>query len=119
MIEKRKFLRFSTSVMMEYRLCREKEIDGIACVKELSREGMRFSVNRRLDRGTLLDVKLILDQDSKPVFLTGEIVWVKEPQRKKDFEYLAGAKFFKIENFDKSKILDYAYNEWLTKKRSS
>lgn len=102
---------------MEYRLCREKEVEGTASLEELSRGGMQFSVGKKLDRGTLLDIKIILNQDADPVFLTGEVVWISKSQEKTSFGYLAGAKFFKIEKFDKSRILDYAYNEWLAAQR--
>jgi len=104
---------------MEYRLCREKEVEGTAALKDLSREGMRFSVGTKLDRGTLLDIKVILNQDTAPVFLTGEVVWISKSQEKTSFGYLVGAKFYKIEKLDKSRILDYAYNNWLATQRST
>lgn len=118
MTERRKFLRFPANVTVEYRICRERELDGISSVKDLSREGIGFSVSKRLDRGTLLDMKLVLPQDVEPIYLTGEVAWSGELQERGDFGYIAGVKFFKINNLDRTRLLNYAYSEWLKTSKS-
>ena len=115
MTERRKFLRFTTNINMEYRICREKEIEGMLALRDLSRGGMGFSISKKLDRGTLLDNKLIPPGETNPIYLTGEVAWTNEVQQKKDFRYLAGIKFFKIDDLDRARLLDYVYNEWVSK----
>jgi hypothetical protein len=119
MTERRKFLRFPTDVNAEYRGCREKEISGVSCIKDLSREGMRFSISRKLDTGTLLDMKFMLPGDEKPIYLTGEVIWANEPADNEDSMYLIGVKIYKIDNFDRVRLLDHAYTEWLRSSKSN
>ena len=119
MTERRRFLRFTTDVGMEYRLCQEKQIMGSSSIKNLSREGLGFSITRKLEKGALLDVKFLLPGDEKPVYLTGEIVWIGEDAEKKDFEYAVGVKFFKIDTLDRVRLLNHAYSEWLKSSKTN
>ena len=58
-------------------------------------------------------MKLVLPGDTSPVYIVGEVAWTNENLKKRDFEYMAGVKFSKIDNYDKFRLLDYVYNEWL------
>lgn len=113
MTERRRFLRFTTDVGMEYRTCQEKQITGSSFIKNLSREGMGFFILRRLERGILLDVKFLLPGDARPIYITGEIIWISEKTGGKDCGYDAGVKFFKIDTLDRVRLLDHAYSKWL------
>lgn len=113
MTEKRKSMRFTADVPMEYRLCRDRLIEGLTSIRDLSRGGMQFPIHRRLERGTLVNIKFILPEDERPVYLTGEVAWASGLSQKNSYEYFTGIKFFRIDNFDRVRLLDYAYNEWL------
>jgi len=117
--ERRRFLRFMTKdVGVEYRICHEKELNGSSCVKDLSREGTRFAISKKIESGTLLDIKFLLPKEPKPVYLMGEVVWASETEEEKDPGYMIGVKFFKIDNFDRLRLLDHAYAEWLKSSKS-
>lgn len=79
---------------------------------------MRFLVPRQVKRGTLLDLKFLLPGDIKPIYITGEIVWANQDEEIKDFGYAVGVKFYKIDNFDRVRLLDHAYSEWLKSSKS-
>lgn len=106
-------MRFATNVGMEYRMYHKREISGSSCIKDLSREGMCCSISKKLEKGTLLDMKFLLPGDVKPIYLTGEVMWANESKEKKEFGYIVGVKFSKIDNFDRMRLLDHAYTEWL------
>lgn len=112
MTERRKFLRFATEMRMEYMVSQRNEINGVTCIKDLSREGMRCLTPRQFEKGTMLDMKFLLPDDAKPVYLTGEVVWTDKSDEK-DSGYMMGIKFSKIDTLDRVRLLDYAYREWL------
>ena len=119
MNERRKFLRFNTNVTIEYRICRDIEIEGISTAKDLSGEGISFLISKRLERGTLLNMKLLLSENLNPVYLTGEVAWSGEAAEENDSKHTTGIKFFKIDNLDKIRLLDYVYGEWLKTSKNS
>ncbi|MDD5449261.1 MAG: PilZ domain-containing protein [Candidatus Omnitrophica bacterium] len=117
MNERRKFLRFTTDVGMEYRTYQDRQITGLSFIKNISREGIGFFISRKLEKGALLDVKFALPGDTRPIYLTGEVVWISESAEKKDFEYDVGVRFFKIDTLDRGRLIDHAYTEWLKSSR--
>jgi len=113
-IERRKFLRFPVHVFMRYRYYHTIETEGISPVEDMSRGGMRFLAFRGLDKGTLLDMMLDLPGCTRPVYLRGEVAWAQQEEAEhKACRFAVGIKFFKIDNFDKARLLDYVYGEWL------
>jgi hypothetical protein len=66
----------------------------------------------------MLDLKFFLPDDTKPIYLTGEVIWANEYAEKKDLGYAVGVKFHKIDNFDRVRLLDHAYCEWLKSSKS-
>lgn len=118
MTERRKFLRFNTNVGMEYRISKEREMMGSSYIKDLSREGMKFSLPRRPEKGTMMDLKFLLPDDMKPIYVTGEVRWTNEHDEQRDSGYAVGVKFHKIDNFDRVRLLDHAYSEWLKSSKS-
>lgn len=103
--------------MMEYRFSNLAETEGASYVNNLSREGMSFEAQRRLDEGAFLNMKILLPVDDKPIYVTGEVAWTSEAE-KKDCGYTVGIRFFKIDNYDKARLLDYVYTEWLKASKS-
>jgi hypothetical protein len=117
--ERRRFLRFTAKdIGVEYRICHEREVNGSSCAKDLSREGMRFATSKKIERGTLVDIKFLLPGEPRPVYLTGEVAWTSAAEEEIDPGYMIGIKFFKINNFDRARLLDHAYTEWLKSSKS-
>jgi len=73
---------------------------------------MSFYIPGKADKDTLLEVKLDIPGEEKPISITGTVVWTYKPHNS-DKEYAVGLKFCDITNIDKARLLDYAYSEWL------
>ena len=110
MKERRKFMRFSASVDVRYS-APGMTIEGSSLSKDVSREGISFSVNRRMPTGTPLDLEVNIPGEIAPIFAGAEVAWVKELVDRGDFD--AGVKLVKMDPFDRSRLLEYVYNEWL------
>ena len=110
MKERRKFMRFNASVDVRYSVP-GMAIEGLSLSKDVSREGMGFPVNRMMPIGTPLELELNIPGKIAPVFARAEVAWVKELAERADFD--AGVKVLKVDPFDRSRLLEYVYEEWL------
>lgn len=121
MNERRKYMRFEVAVDIEYMVPGNgMPIEGIAITKNLSREGMQVALNERLVPGTELEIKLRISGDSAPVYAKGNVVWANKINvTEVGDEPTAGIKFSQITPFDKNRILEYVYREWVDKKFKS
>jgi len=112
MSEKRKFMRFEVPIELEYMVPGNgAPIEGISVTKNLSREGMQTCLNSRLIPGTELEIKLRIPADPAPVYAKGDIVWIDKAEDKT--ESAAGIKFTQMSPFDKNRILDHVYRQWV------
>jgi len=112
MSEKRKFMRFDVAVEVEYMVPgNSAPIEGISVTRNLSREGMQITVNSKLVPGTELEIKLRIPEDVAPVYAKGGLVWVEKSEVKT--ESAAGIKFTQMSPFDRNRILDHVYKEWV------
>ena len=59
---------------------------GETLTKNISKNGLRFPVNSRLPKGTLLDIKIEDPNSSKFLSLKGKITWLKEFPGEKNAE---------------------------------
>lgn len=109
--ERRKYMRFNTPLEVEYQTLTHNPIFGKALAKDLSREGMRFSLKHPIPAGTSLEICVNVPGDNLPVFATGKVAWADGLE--------AGLKLTKISQGDRTKVLEYVYREWLkTTKRT-
>jgi c-di-GMP-binding flagellar brake protein YcgR len=112
MSEKRKFMRFDVAVEVEYMVPGNgAPVEGISVTRNLSREGMQITVNSKLVAGTELEIKLRIPEDMAPVYAKGDLVWVEKTEVKMDSS--AGVKFTQMSPFDRNRILDHVYKEWV------
>jgi c-di-GMP-binding flagellar brake protein YcgR len=112
MSEKRKFMRFDVSVEVEYMVPgNSAPIEGISVTRNLSREGMQLTINTKLVPGTELEIKLRIPEDSAPVYAKGDVVWINKAEEKSETD--AGIKFTQMSPFDRNRILDHVYKEWV------
>jgi hypothetical protein len=112
MAENRKYLRFNSSLDVEYRTLALNPIFGKTLAKDLSREGMRLGIKHSLAPGTPVEICLSVPGDNLPVFATGKVAWADGLD--------AGVKLTKITSSDRARLLDFVYKEWVknTKKIS-
>lgn len=105
MSERRKYMRFSASLDIEYKTLALNPIFGKALLKDMSREGFRFNAQQNLPVGTAVELSLNVPGDNLPVFATGKVAWADGLD--------AGVKLTKISRTDHVRMLEYVYNEWL------
>jgi hypothetical protein len=114
-IDRRKYERYDTEVKIYFRvnydiktkvkfqllnnlgekLLSEKYF-GIS--RNVGAEGMRFSSNKKLNRGDVLYIEVYLPRQKQPVCMTGEVRWSKEisPYPVKKYKFDTGVKLIDI-----------------------
>lgn len=109
--ERRKFIRISAPLEIEYRTLTLNPIFGKTLARDLSREGIRLDLKQSIPAGTPLELSLNVPGDNLPVFATGKIAWADGLE--------AGLKLTKMSPADRTRMLEYAYRQWLKKKAGS
>ena len=110
MEDKRKLIRFDSDLEAFQR----HEIYGGAPekikshVKNLSRGGLKLLAGNALPKGSSVELEIEIPGDNIPAFVFSEVIWSK----KAGDSHEAGLRFTKIEPWDRSKLLDYAYEAW-------
>lgn len=103
--ERRKFMRFQAPMDLEYRTLTLNPIFGKALAKDLSREGLRLGLKQNLPAGTPIEICMNVPGDNLPVFASGKVAWADGLE--------AGVKLTKISQTDRTRVLEYVYQEWL------
>lgn len=115
-VERRKYVRFATSLEVGYCIFDDLELDKThSRLKDISRGGIRISVPEELNTGAQVAVEIKLPEDSIPFVAFSEVVWSR---KNGDLGYEAGLKFTSIQGDDKSRLLDYAYDAWMNRRRA-
>ena len=107
--ERRKYMRFD--VLMDA-VSRKGEALRRFKVNNFSKEGLGLLAHKSFDLGEGLDVEVMIPGDNVPVMVRGEVAWTSAPSLD-GFEHTGGIKFKKINNEDKSRILEYIYHKWI------
>lgn len=115
--DRRKFIRFPVQLIARYSEENEEEWHECSAVN-ISREGMGISVYtfREIPIGTVMRLEIIIPVKSNPIFLMGDLMWLREIKGNAKFNFLAGVKLTTIDSDDKWTLLDYAYEKWNWKK---
>lgn len=112
MNERRKFMRFDVSIEIEYMVPGNgTPVEGISIAKNISREGIQVALNSKLLPGTELEIKLKIPGDAGSSYAKGDLVWIDKDDAMA--EASAGIKLTQISPFDRTRILDYVYKEWI------
>jgi len=109
-------MRFDVAVEVEYMVPGNGvPVEGISVTRNLSREGMQISVSSKLVPGPELEIKIRIPEDVAPVYAKGNLVWMERPEAKTEAktEVPAGIKFSQMSPFDRNRILDHVYKEWV------
>ena len=113
--ERRKFKRFDAFLSVKYKGDDRVERRGLSLSRDLSREGMKLTLNETLKRGSVFDLQIDIPDDPKPVHTSAEVVWSKKSEDEPD-SFEVGVRFLMMDPVDKFRVLDYAYNHWLETK---
>ncbi len=103
--ERRRFMRFQAPMDLEYRTLTLNPIFGKALAKDLSREGVRLDMKHNIQTGTPIEICMNVPGDNLPVFASGKIAWADGLE--------VGVKLTKISQTDRTRVLEYVYQEWL------
>ncbi len=103
--ERRRFMRFSAPLDLEFKTLTLNPIFGKTLAKDLSREGMRVGLKQSIPSGTPIEVCMNVPGDNLPVFAAGRVAWADGLE--------AGIRLTKISQHDRTRVLEYVYREWL------
>jgi len=67
--------RYKTSLRIKYNTSIE---EGISWIRDVSVNGAQLFLNKSLETGTRLNIEINLPHESNPIFVMGDIIWVKE-----------------------------------------
>lgn len=112
MDDRRRFFRFESPVNVRYATKRGKGKERVL-TKNISREGVAFSTDRRLIREEMLNMEFEIPGDNIPVFAEGIVAWVKQGRKKRKRIFDVGIKLTNMTGLDRGRILEYAYKQWL------
>lgn len=111
-LERRKFIRFDTALDASYEIL-GGTAKGPSVVKNLSREGAQIVADTEFGTGTEVGLHLNVPGDNVPIFACAEVAWNKKTDSQGKAGFATGMKFTKIDRYDKARLLDYVYSQWL------
>ena len=98
--EKRRFVRFQEDMKIRYNRIGSESNQAITKMRNVSRKGLCISTYEKLKKKDMLAVEIEVPGFSKPVRLTGSVMWIKE-LRSTDKDgrrmFYTGMKFGKID----------------------
>ncbi len=109
-LERRRFLRFETTLNALCDIINDKS--KASCkIKNLSKEGALILADKKMREGAELNLTMDVPGDNVPIFASCEVAWQKGPTDTSSYE--TGIRFKKIDSFDKGRLLEYIYIQWL------
>ena len=108
--EKRRYMRFN--VLMDA-ICRRGGFSKKLKVNNFSKEGVGLLSEESLNAGEDIEIEMMIPGDNMPVLFTGEVAWTVD-SKSGDTKHKSGLKFKEIKNSDRSRILGYIYQKWIT-----
>jgi c-di-GMP-binding flagellar brake protein YcgR len=102
---RRQHIRISKSLDIRYWIIKDILHYGSRSV-DVSNGGIRFPVIQRLEPGTVLGLEIHLQDITRPIEATAEVVW-QELRRHEKYPYEVGVKFIKIAHMDIEVLMTY------------
>ncbi len=112
MVERRKFMRFNTTFHATFKSPKGKT-EGNTEIRNLSRGGLSMLIDQGLHKGTEVGLNMNVPGDNVPIFANARVAWSRKASVGDKDIFRAGLKFTKIDNFDRARLLDYVYSQWL------
>lgn len=111
MQEGRKFIRIEHPIGIRYTTIDAPSTKDHVVSRNISQGGVCFVAYERLPKGTHLDLQLEFPFDSVPVFVKGEVVWIKKIGGEQTKAFEVGVLFNKIETNDQKRFKMYIEKE--------
>lgn len=108
--DKRKYLRLDA--FLEGTFQTEEGKNGLIMLTNFSREGLKACLNRKVDIGKILKIEVWIPGSIIPIFAQGMALWLKKGNIEWTYLYDAGIRILEIDQEDRQRIMDYAYNHW-------
>ncbi|MDO8603006.1 MAG: PilZ domain-containing protein [Candidatus Omnitrophota bacterium] len=83
--DRRDSKRYDIMLKLNYS-CPETKYSEESLTKNISKNGLRFQVNSRLPKGSLLDIQIEDPNSNKSMLLRGRVVWLEEFSGEEDSE---------------------------------
>ena len=112
--DKRKFLRMGAFLEGTFETL--DGIEGLIMLVNFSKEGVRASLNREIEKGEKIKMEIGYPGSIIPIFATGQIMWIKDSEKEWTYTFDAGIKLLEINPSDRRRLLDYAYEHWVKSK---
>ena len=108
--ERRQHVRFKKELTVNYAVEKKPHLKNDAKTVDISEGGMKLIMDDKLAKGTILDLKIALQDSRKIAEVEGEVVWNAEmegtdPSGKRFF--YAGIKFIAIKGPAENTLADY------------
>lgn len=107
MRERRRYVRSDGLVLVNYRVP-QLQLEGKSSAYDVCAGGLRITVSRKLEIGTLVDLEIFLPSSSQPILAKGETVWTEKCKQKKEYFYV-GLNFTAIDENSRTRITTYIY----------
>jgi len=113
MDDKRRCYRFPVQGKASYFKDNPPDTNGLF-ITNFNREGMGIGIPYRynLRTGNELDLTMTISPLTKPMIVTGTVMWTKQSDCYRDYALLGGIKFKRIDTAQKWELLDYVYDKW-------
>ncbi len=106
MDEHRKSVRIDDSFKISYKVVSPPDGWGDTTSINISSEGIAIPINSTLLPGIILELEIVIADNTEPIKATGEIVWIKK-RNSGGFQYTAGLKFVHIDSSSHDRIRRY------------
>lgn len=113
MRERRRYVRANGLVLVNYKIP-DMHLEGKSSAYDVGGTGLRITVDKKLEAGTLVEMELYLPGSSQPILAKGEIDWSEKCEEKintqvspkKEYFYV-GIKFTVIDENNILRITNY------------
>ena len=110
MQERRKYVRLNIALEVGYAIKGEDVTAYKSITKNISPNGARFTIEKKLPKGTILDLEIKIPSISDPIPIKAKIIWSqKDAVQQKDI-YDAGFEFVHIPEQSKDIFFQYLCN---------
>lgn len=109
-VERRKYIRLDFEAKVKVKVTEQEQEHLSAVSKNLSVEGIRISLPKKVSPGPVIDLDISLPGMLKTIHLQGEVVWSNEmliQSGQSDHFYDTGVKLRNLLNTDEGKFLIY------------
>jgi len=107
MREKRRFIRFDTSLKTNYITRSGPRTEKTGITKDVCAGGIQLLTEEELKAGSKLALKIFTPDALNPTHLNGTVTWSREISSGKKLSYSAGIEFVDIEEDNKNTFLRF------------